>query len=612
VLDRNHPRGKARSALQRAVALIALSTLAAPALAQPTAPPAPPPGNAPKPADTALPTEAPAPTEEAKQEARAHFAKGIALLQEEAWAAALAEFQISRELFPTRVATNNAGVALRKLQRFDESLDMFEAFLRDFPNIPPGERTLAQRAVAELRDLVGTVEVAGAEPGAFIVISGQDKGEYPPVKPLRVSAGTHTVRIFKEGFEPYETRVDVAGGQTAKVMAKLPVLKQSGRLKVTERGGRAINVVVDNVVVGKTPWEGVLAVGNHTVLLRGDLLQGETKLGTQPATTPVKSGEVTALTLVAEDLEAALRVEPTPAGATVAIDSVTVGRGIWLGRLRAGTHQVEVRAEGFLPVSKRVNIERGGRLIEKIPLPRDPNAEVWRKPSKVFFDASVGLTIVPTFGGDVAGAGCSGDCSRSVGLGALGLFHGGYELGSGFGVGLTAGYLIAAQSVTERKTELVPNGKDKSLPAQEGVADDRLRLSAFLGGATASYHLGERYPVLIRAGVGALLGQVRDERQGDFRTRKDVLYKTYTVVDFPKATYLYINPEVRGGIRLGDHFELTGGLQVLMLLALSQPRWNEKIEVAASTDGIGTYRSGQVMGDFVLTLTPTVDLRYDF
>jgi hypothetical protein len=603
VLDRNHPRRKARSALQRVVALVALSTLAAPALAQPAAPAAPAPGNAPKPADTALPTEAPAPTEEAKQEARAHFAKGLALLQEEAWAAALAEFQISRELFPTRVATNNAGVALRKLQRFDESLDMFEAFLRDFPNIPPGERTLAQRAVAELRDLVGTVEVFGAEPGAFIVISGQDKGEYPPVKPLRVSAGTHTVRIFKEGFEPYETRVNVAGGQTAKVMAKLPVLKQSGRLKISERGGRAIDVVVDSVVVGKTPWEGVLAVGNHTVLLKG-----EGKLGTQPAATPVKAGEVTALTLVAEDLEAALRIEPTPAGATVAIDSVTVGRGIWLGRLRGGVHQVEVKAEGFLPISRRVNIERGGREIVKVSLERDPDAEMWRKPPKVFFEASVGFTMVPNFGGDVAG-GCAGGCSRSLGVGAMGLFHGGYELGSGFGFGLTAGYLIAVQSATKRATEFIPVGQKEGF---SGTADDDLRLSAFLGGGALSYHVGDSFPVLFRVGTGVMIAQVRNERAGKFKDASGQAIEAFAA-DFPYGTFFYVDPEAHVGVRLSNNVQLSAGMQFLMMLALSQPRWNDKLPIyPVKGTGVGTYRSDAELGQFVFALSPSVSVRYDF
>ena len=52
-----------------------------------------------------------------KVRAKEHFKRGLRLLREEAWAPALAEFLQSRELFPTRVATNNAAVALRKLQR---------------------------------------------------------------------------------------------------------------------------------------------------------------------------------------------------------------------------------------------------------------------------------------------------------------------------------------------------------------------------------------------------------------------------------------------------------------------------------------------------------------
>ena len=132
----------------------------------------------------------------------------------------MAEFLASRELYPTRVATNNAAIALRKLQRYDEALDMFETFLRDF-EVPPRERKEAQKQLTELRALVGTIDIVGAEAGASIVVGSVDRGEYPPVKPIRVAAGTHVVRLFKEGYEPFETRIDVAGGSIASVEAKL-------------------------------------------------------------------------------------------------------------------------------------------------------------------------------------------------------------------------------------------------------------------------------------------------------------------------------------------------------------------------------------------------------
>lgn len=605
------PRPFLARAVSAALLLGLASGTSASVSAQPAATPATPPAAAPPTATpppgapSAAATGEAAPSSEAtKAEARGHFEKGLRLLQEEAWAAALAEFLISRELYPTRAATTNAAVALRKLQRFDEALAMFEALLRDFPGVPAGERVTAQRAIAELRERVGTIEISGAEPGASIVVGGQERGEYPPVTPLRVSAGTHLVRLVKEGFDPFEARADVAGGQTARVVARMHALTASGRLKVTERGGRALDVLVDNVVVGQTPWEGVLAVGSHTVLLHG-----KGKSGTQPAAAEIKSRQLTALTLVADELESALRVDPTPAGASVAVDSVPVGHGVWLGRLKAGAHQVEVSAEGFLTTSRKITIERGGREIVTVQLERDPNALVWKKPSKLVVEASLGVVLAPTLGGDVAG--CTGGCAHPLGVGALGLVHGGYQLGSGLGFGVALGYLLATQDVTGRATELVPHTKNGAPAPQPGTADDQLRLSAFLGGADIFYRTGDQIPVLFRLGVGAMVGQLRDERKGSFLSGTTPV-TARPVSDLPMATSIYIDPEIRVGVRLGEHVDLTAGVQALMLVAVQQPTWDPKIELDAGPGGIGGYKADALMGQFVLLLAPTVGFRYDF
>lgn len=569
-------------------------------------PPAPPASAQQVPAQPApaqpAPGDATVTPEAAKKEAQERFEKGIELLKQEAWAAALAEFMRSRELYPTRAATNNAAIALRKLQRFDESLDMFETFLRDFPNTPAGERALAQRAVEELRALVGTVEITGGEPGSSVVVSGQDRGEYPLVKPLRVAAGAHVIKLFKEGYEPFEGRVDVAGGQTSRVVAKMQKLTASGRLKVAEQTGRTLDVVVDNVSVGRTPWEGLVSVGTHSVTLRG-----EGKVGTQPAVAPVKSGEVSTLTLRAEDLESAMRVDPVPAGADVSIDSVPVGRGVWLGRLRTGEHQVYISADGFLPSTRKVNLERGGREIVRVSLDRNPDAAVWRKPPKVTADVDLAFAMVPNFAGTPAD--CSSGCSRSLGLGGLALAHGVYEFGSGFGIGIELGYLLARQSTTGRATELQPNG---GLPMRTGTVDDDVRLSSFLGGVSAGYHTGETIPVLFRLGAGIMAGQVRDERSGSFTARSGSGFDAYPVADFESATYFYFDPQVRVGARVTQKMELSAGVQALVMLAVSQPKWNDKLELAASTDGIGTYKADPLLGQVFVLLAPTVSARYEF
>ncbi len=117
--------------------------------------------------------------------------------------------------------------------------------------------------------------------------------------------------------------------------------------------------------------------------------------------------------------------------------------------------------------------------------------------------------------------------------------------------------------------------------------------------------------MLFRLGVGAMVGQLRDERSGAF-TAGTTEVKALPVVDFPMATSIYIDPEIRVGLRLGNHVDLSAGVQALMLVAIKQPTWNDKIELDAGPGGIGGYKADPLMGQFVLMLAPTVSFRYDF
>ena len=316
---------------------------------------------------SAQPSDTPS-ADTAKDEARAHFEKGLARFDEEAWDAALVEFLRSRELFPTRAATKDAGFCFRKLRRFDEALDMFEALLRDFPNLPADDKEIAEREIRALTSLVGRIELRGGEPGATLVVDNRTRGAIP-LDSVRVPVGTHVVRVVKDGFVPFETQVTVASGQTSAVTVKLAPLMQGGRLRVVEQTGQVVNVLVDNVVVGKTPWEGTLSVGHHAVALAG-----EGNLGTQPARAPVRLDELTPLTLAVGELAAKLRIQPSPAEASVAVDGVVVGRGLWEGRLRPGMHRVELSSDGFLPLIQDVSVVEGDHQVVSVQLERDPRA----------------------------------------------------------------------------------------------------------------------------------------------------------------------------------------------------------------------------------------------
>ena len=569
------------------------------ALAQPVNPP---------PASTGAATPPAPPAEDArKDEARAHFEKGVVLFRQSAWAPALAEFLESRRLFATRNATSNAAICLRNLQRFDEALGMYEALLKEFVDLPDDIKTAAQRALVELRELVGVIEIVGAELGAGITIDGRSRGDYPPVEPLRVPLGSHVVRVYKEGFEPFETRVDVAGGKTARTEVRLRALKleEIGRLQVTEPSGKALEVLVDGVVVGKTPrWEGPIAVGVHTVALRG-----EGELGTQPASVPVKLRQVTALSLAAEELGAAIQVEPTPAGASVAIDSVVVGRGIWEGRLRVGTHQIEVAAEGFVTTTRQVSLDRGEREVVTVTLERDPSAA--RKPSRFYVEIGGAVPLTPGFGGDL-GAGCSPECStsRDLGIGGYGVLRVGYALGMGLDFGLSGGYLLLGQKVQQADAVIDIVGSDSD---PSGAVVDSLSMQSFLVGAHAGLAIGERFPLHLRLGAGAMFGSFVDSRTGAVEDPNETLGRRGIT---RQASFFWLDPEVRVGVRLGDHFELTAGIEALVLIRLSPVRWEreneENVYINAGSRGAAQFPAEDIVGPAMVVLAPGLGARYTF
>jgi hypothetical protein len=554
------------------------------------------PGPAPAPA-------APAPASDAKkEEAKARFERGMTLFDKKVWDAALVEFLESRAAFPTRSNTQNAAICLRNLNRFDEALDMFEALLKEFPTLPPTDRSAVEKEIGELQQLVGAIEIRAQESGALITIDGRERGT-TPAPALRVAAGTHVMRVYKEGFAPVEKRVEVAGKQSLVVEAKLETLAQSGRLSVTEDGGKGAEVLVDNVVVGKTPWAGLVATGEHVVFLRG-----EGNLGTQPANATVRINQVTPIVLALEALDCSLRVEPTPSGASVAVDGVVVGSGLWDGRLRKGRHKIEVAQNGFLPQVRSLDLAPAAHERIAVQLERDPDSPLWQaqKKPRIFVELAPTFPLALVVGGDVSDSG-----SASLPLGFAGRAHIGYELPSGLGFALDAGYLYLARDVDDRDTFIRPVGK----PEARGTANDKLSLKGLLVGGSAQLHrstFGEKMPLLLRVGVGAFLANATDRRSGEFTPAGAGPLQVDTAKTSTDVPHLYIAPEVRVGYRLNDHLEVSAGIELMVLVALKEARWDPNSAVVLGNQGLAGYDNQSLFGSTLLLVNPGVGARFDF
>lgn len=552
-----------------------------------------------------------------EDEARAHYDRGYRLIEAEDWAAAYAEFAEANRMFPTRSASTSAGVCLKKLFRYDEALDWFERVLREYPNLPRDVKAEALKELLELRGLVGTVNIFRSEAGSTIMVDGRFRGEYPLLSTLRLAAGSHLLRVYKEGFEPLNVTVDVAGGAVFLADGRLSPLVSGGKLRVEEQTGKVLDVLVDGTPVGQTPWQGAVAVGAHTLTLRG-----AEHIGALPKVVTVEARHEQTVVLVAERLDAELNVVPQPVGASVAIDSIFVSRGSWEGDIHPGKHTIKVLADGYFPSERTITVDRGRRESVKMALKKDPNALIWRSPGRFAAEMIGAFAVVPSFAGQIAD--CT-DCDTSLAAGGAATAHIAYESWRGLGFGGTLGYVGITQTVANQPLGL--NVVGVAAPDQ-GRVEDKLILNALRFGVWGGIRVRDnQFPIRARLGAGAIVGPLKVRRTGTYRAGGDAAmcnagdlkcFDVGPLVESPVASYLYVAPEVRVGYRLLKQVEVSVGFEALLMFGLTTPRWNDDSPVRgqahpvnAGPDGYGTFASEILTRSLSVALLPSIGIRYE-
>ncbi|MCA9621589.1 MAG: PEGA domain-containing protein [Myxococcales bacterium] len=556
-----------------------------------------------------LPAEAPPDEEVARQEARERFMRGVALFEEGALDGALAEFRASRKRFATRVATRNEAICLRELGRYDEALDVFEALLRDFDDMSPEWRQMVQRDRQEVERRVGEVILEVNEPGATVVLSGRTRGTTPIAGPLRVSSGSHPLRIDKPGFAPYQTRVEVAGQERATLHVELQPLRRAGTLRVSDTGGRGATVYVDRTPMGPAPWSGRVSPGRHTVVLLG-----EGDLATPPANVVVSEGATADLALSLADLPATLRIEPQPLGAEVALDGVALGQGVWEGRVEQGMHRIEVASPGFLTRAIDLPVGEAGITKSRVVLERDPTSEAWqiKHPPRVAIDLALGFALGPSLGGELDD--CS-DCGRDPVLGGRASLRVGYQLGIGLGFFADVGYLGLYQRVRARPAQLV--GVTGAEAERDGgtLREELMLQGLMVGGALAYAHAFGDLSLHGRLGGGGLFGSVATRRRGELQTSAGTPYAIGPYVETATAHFVTVTPELRFDYRVHPRVALGAGLSALVAIDLREPRWRDDRLVPSPTPFLGTLnpigRQLRTVGHFLVVI-PDVGMRVDF
>jgi hypothetical protein len=175
------------------------------------------------------PTGAPAaaPTEEAKNEAKTRFLKGVKLQEEGSLEAAIIEFERAYDLAPNYRVLYNIAVVYRDKGDKAAALRSFERYLADGGTELDAKRKKdVDGEIARLRDLVAYVTIKANVAGADVTLDDFPIGKTPISKVIYVNVGRRKLEISKDGYKGDQKIVTLAGGDRPTIEFTLKEIKK--------------------------------------------------------------------------------------------------------------------------------------------------------------------------------------------------------------------------------------------------------------------------------------------------------------------------------------------------------------------------------------------------
>jgi hypothetical protein len=162
------------------------------------------------------------PGDKKRNEASAHFRRGVELFQEEAYRAALVEFERAYALVPDYRLHYNIGQTKLRLQDYLGVVQSYERYLTvGGTAVPVDRRTQVEDALVALRDRVGRIGITCNRAGAEIFVDDLSVGKTPLPATIPVNVGRHRVLARTADGANDSKMVDVAGGDVAEVSFEL-------------------------------------------------------------------------------------------------------------------------------------------------------------------------------------------------------------------------------------------------------------------------------------------------------------------------------------------------------------------------------------------------------
>lgn len=186
------------------------------------------------------------------------------LMDQDRYADALVLYQRAYELSSDPALLYNQGRAFEALGDYPTALQKLEAFEATAPAATrarvPGLRDL----ITDLKGRLATLVVRTNAPGARLLVRQKDEGVINVEKKLSTRAGSASVEVDAEGYEPFRREVDLSAGATVVVEANLVSKKRDALVIVRTRP--VADIVFDGKALGRAPLEVRTTAGPHALV----------------------------------------------------------------------------------------------------------------------------------------------------------------------------------------------------------------------------------------------------------------------------------------------------------------------------------------------------------
>ncbi|PEN14774.1 protein kinase [Longibacter salinarum] len=253
------------------------------------------------------------------------------------------------------------------------------------PDFAPAETTFAADGshdlsliLAEARSdgqgddvATGTIMVRSSPAGAAVQLNGRDVGVTPVS--LRARAGQSSIRIRKNGYHSYASRLRVRSGRETNISATLKPVPSTATLRFNPFA----TVTVDGEqrsIERVTSWTDSLAPGRHRIVARYRSAEWVRVVNLRPGEEFRRDVDFTKeveVRIVAQNE----RGQSIP-NAEILVDGTPSGYAPQQLELRVGRHRIKVRKAGYLSAQRVVDIDTdaGGRITFTLRTP-EPSAD---------------------------------------------------------------------------------------------------------------------------------------------------------------------------------------------------------------------------------------------